>query len=171
MIQDIAWMVSIIPILIMVAIFSGVFASSGAPATVVASRQEGLRKSLFLGFLAIGIPLGVHTLAELPYTRPASWSGPALTVEATGRQWSWDLSRTDFKVGEPVEFRVTSADVNHGFAIYDASRRVVAQTQAMPGYVNTLRHRFTAPGTYTVMCLEFCGAAHHAMTAELHVAP
>jgi cytochrome c oxidase subunit 2 len=69
--------------------------------------------------------------------------------------------------GRPVEFHVTSKDVNHGFAIYDQGLRIVAQTQAMPNYVNILRYTFPASGTYRVLCLESCGLAHHMMAAEI----
>ena len=72
-------------------------------------------------------------------------------------------------VGEPVEFRVTSADVNHGFGIYDESLRLLAQTQAMPGYTNRLRFTFQKPGKYRILCLEYCGLGHHEMPAEISV--
>ena len=64
---------------------------------------------------------------------------------------------------------VTSADVNHGFGIYDADLRLVAQTQAMPGYTNRLRHTFAAEGTYRVLCMEYCGLVHHNMITEIKV--
>jgi hypothetical protein len=44
--------------------------------------------------------------------------------------------------GSLVEFRVTSFDVNHGFSVYSPSNRLIAQTQAMPGYVNRLANPF-----------------------------
>jgi cytochrome c oxidase subunit 2 len=47
--------------------------------------------------------------------------------------------------------------------------RIVAQTQAMPGYTNVLRYTFTEAGTYRVLCLEYCGAAHHVMAADIKV--
>ena len=70
---------------------------------------------------------------------------------------------------QSVRFDVTSADVNHGFGIYTREGRLVAQTQAMPGYVNRLRLQFDRPGTYRVMCLEFCGLSHHVMTGVIEV--
>ncbi|MGE5546833.1 MAG: cytochrome C oxidase subunit II [Solirubrobacterales bacterium] len=169
--QDIAWYASIFPFFLVVLSFGFVLSRSRQLAQVPVGGQERLRRSLFFGALILGTPLAVHTMADLPYQKPDTWSGPSLKIEAVGRQWSWDLTRTDIKVGEQVEFYVTSADVNHGFAIYSPSMRVVAQTQAMPGYINILRHTFREPGTYTVMCLEYCGQAHHAMAAELHVSP
>lgn len=71
--------------------------------------------------------------------------------------------------GELVEFRVTSLDVNHGFAIYGPHNELVAQTQAMPGYVNNLRWKFMDPGVYSVYCLEYCGMAHSTMQTSFTV--
>ena len=39
----------------------------------------------------------------------------------------------------------------------------------MPGYVNRLRVRFDRPGTYPVMCLEYCGMSHHVMRGVIEV--
>jgi cytochrome c oxidase subunit 2 len=73
------------------------------------------------------------------------------------------------KAGSVVEFRVTSDDVNHGFAIYAPDGLIVTQTQAMPGYTNKLLHTFKEPGTYTVQCLEYCGLGHAPMKTTLQV--
>lgn len=75
----------------------------------------------------------------------------------------------EIAVDELVEFRVTSLDVNHAFAIYDADAELIAQTQAMPGYVNNLRWKFDAPGVYNILCLEFCGAGHQVMRTKITV--
>jgi cytochrome c oxidase subunit 2 len=68
-----------------------------------------------------------------------------------------------------VEFEVSSKDVNHNFAIYNSAGELVAQVQSMPDYTNRLFHTFDAPGHYYVLCLEYCGVAHHAMNAEFDV--
>ena len=72
-------------------------------------------------------------------------------------------------VGQPVEIRVTGADVNHGFGLFDANDRLITQTQAMPGFTNVIRHTFNSPGTYRVLCLEYCGLGHHTMFSKLVV--
>ena len=81
----------------------------------------------------------------------------------------WEISPNQAKAGTPVEFNVTSEDVNHGFALYAPDDRIVTQTQAMPGFTNRLRHTFTKPGTYRILCLEYCGLAHHNMVSEFEV--
>lgn len=54
--------------------------------------------------------------------------GPVQTVEVTGEQWAWTIAPSQVIAGRPVEFHVTSKDVNHGFAIYDQGLQIVAQT-------------------------------------------
>ena len=87
----------------------------------------------------------------------------------TGGPDEFEIDRNSVRVGELVEFHVTAQDVNHGFAIYKEKTRMVTQTQAMPGYVNRLQVRFTEPGDYELLCLEYCGVAHHDMRAVIHV--
>lgn len=170
--QTIAWQISLVLMTLVglgfafVAIRSGRREEDYAP---LQKRAYRLRRRLFWGLVLVFGPAMLYTLVELPYVRAAV--GAAQVVEATGYQWRWELSADRVTVGEPVEFRVTSADVNHGFGIYDANLRLVAQTQAMPGYTNTLRHTFAEEGTYRILCMEYCGIAHHNMLAELHVGP
>ena len=91
-------------------------------------------------------------------------------MQATGHQWAWELTPSTVRAGQLVEIRVTGADVNHGFGVYDANDRLVTQTQAMPGFTNKILYTFDTPGTYRIMCLEYCGVAHTGMTTELEVA-
>ena len=39
----------------------------------------------------------------------------------------------------------------------------------MPGVTNRLVHTFTQPGKYRILCLEYCGLAHHGMILEFDV--
>jgi len=110
---------------------------------------------------------------------------PARVVHVVARQFAFAISErpiendadyaaalgqtVELPVGQVVEFRVTSFDVNHGFALYAPHGRIVAQVQAMPGYINRLRWRFDQPGEYIAQCLEYCGAAHAGMHARFVV--
>jgi cytochrome c oxidase subunit 2 len=118
----------------------------------------------------------VLTLSRTPYASAAD-DTPARKIDAVGWMWAWDFQVDGASASLPlevparalVEFAVTSKDVNHGFGIYDLEGRLIAQTQAMPGYVNHLRVRFEKPGTYHVLCLEYCGVGHTVMMAEISV--
>jgi heme/copper-type cytochrome/quinol oxidase subunit 2 len=74
-----------------------------------------------------------------------------------------------FPLNRRIIFEVTSSDVTHGFGIYGPDGQLIAQTQAMPDYVNYLDVTFHQPGHYTVRCLEFCGVAHAIMQKDFTV--
>ncbi|HUX30252.1 MAG TPA: cytochrome C oxidase subunit II [Thiobacillus sp.] len=151
-----------------VAINSGTREEDYAP---LQKRAYRLRTRLFWALVLVFGPVMIYTLVDLPYDagRAGSEAGAVQVVEATGYQWRWELSRDHVAKDQPVEFRVTSADVNHGFGIYGPDMHLVAQTQAMPGYTNVVRYTFSKEGTYRILCLEYCGVAHHNMMAEFKV--
>lgn len=141
------------------------------------------KKRLFFALIlaSVLIILLTVTLPKSPYFLFADET-PAKVVYVAARQYSYTMSyqaidpksagRSDvieLPVNQPVEFRVTSFDVNHGFSIYNDRAELVTQTQAMPGYVNRLRWVFTEPGTYNVLCLEYCGVGHPIMRTSFTV--
>lgn len=138
------------------------------PYSVVQPRAYRLRTQLFIALLLLGLLVAAVTLRALPYHQSRVVRDPLL-VDVTAHQWYWELSRTSVEANRPVLFRVGSADVNHGFGIYDSERRLIGQVQAMPGYVSELVVEFSAPGTYQILCLEYCGLVHHAMVAAIEV--
>ncbi len=152
---------------IFVAINSGHRVENYAP---MQKRGYKMRAGLFV-VLALAFCMAmVFTLRTLPYDAPRiSASEEIQVIHATGRMWQWELSENTVALNQPVAFHVTSGDVNHGFGIYDPDMIIVGQTQAMPGYTNTLRHTFTRPGVYKILCLEYCGLAHHGMQSEFTV--
>jgi cytochrome c oxidase subunit II len=171
--QGVVWGSSIVLMGALAAVFARVAAEADLrPANcgpMIASAYR-LRRWLFLAAIIVLVAANYRTLMELPYVsltpRPA---GTAVPVSATGEQWAWTLTPNTFTVGQTAEFHVTSKDVNHGFALYDPGMRIVAQTQAMPGYTNILRYTFTEPGVYHVLCLEYCGLNHHNMRTDIGV--
>jgi cytochrome c oxidase subunit 2 len=128
------------------------------------------RARLFWAVMAGGVALAFGSLWQWPLAgHAAAAAKPETVIRAVGHQWRWTLDRDTVRVGELVEFHVRAEDVNHGFAIYRDKHTLVAQTQAMPGYVNKLQVRFSEPGEYEVLCLEYCGLAHHGMRAVIKV--
>ena len=67
----------------------------------------------------------------------------------------------------PVTFRLTSADVVHGFLLPNTN----VNTMVVPGFVAEVRTTFAQPGEYEMPCHEFCGLGHHAMWTRVSVAP
>lgn len=171
MYQEVAWFISLASIAVIAAVFGLVIAGSSKRIDYreIQSRGYSWRKRLFLALVAAGIPITGWTLVDLPYGAHQEQGPDAVHVKATGYQWYWKLETSSAKAGQAVVFHVETADVTHGFGIYDESMRLLAQTQAMPGYTNKLVYTFDQPGTYQILCLEYCGVAHHQMMAEFTV--
>jgi cytochrome c oxidase subunit 2 len=151
------------------------------PAEAVATAMSSVykaRKGYFLVLLgAVALALA-FTLPTTPYAYRFGDNKPEVTVKVSGQMWSWSVASDSggsqqgklvLPVGKLVEFDVSATDVNHNFAIYDSTGGLIAQVQAMPGYTNRLFHTFDAPGRYYVLCLEYCGIAHHAMNTDFEV--
>lgn len=171
MYQQVAWIVSIALIALLASAFIYVIrngSSTGNGAAISASTGRW-RSRLLLGLTIVFIPVIGYTLTKMPYVSNAMANVGAVEVQAKGYQWYWEISQTELPVGKLIEFQVTSADVNHGFAIYGPDMKILTQTQAMPGVTNVLRYTFEQLGTYQILCLEYCGMGHHTMMTELHV--
>lgn len=148
----------------------------------VKKRAYKIRKAWFALLLVVGLLVaGVVLVGYLPYQGAATnevspgvykvskaAAEDPVVVNVTGRQWTWEIEQRELPADRPIMFRVTSADVNHGFGIY-RDGELIAQVQAMPGYVNVLILRFERPGEYDIRCLEYCGAAHTAMRDRITI--
>ena len=169
--QDEVWFITLAGIGGVALIFLYVIsqAARSAEAVRVQRRADVIRRWFFLALLVLGVGVTAATLAPFPIPNQHPAKQAPQVIKVVGHQWAWQLSPGPIKAGVPVEFQVTSADVNHGFGIYDGSGRLLAQTQAMPGITNRLVHTFTQPGKYRVLCLEYCGMIHHGMRVEFDV--
>lgn len=103
----------------------------------------------------------------------AAISGDVRNVNVTARSWAFEISDKDkeYKVGETVRFLAKSEDTVHSFALIHPDGSQIFTMMLVPGagVDSAMVHTFTEPGEYTVRCLEFCGAAHHAMKSTLTV--
>jgi len=163
-------------------VFTYVYVSSKKAEDTAQGMSNPLKKRfwfLLILFVILGIFASI-TIPKSPYYLFADET-PTKVVHVSAMQFAFILSEKaidpknpsgediELPVNELVEFRVTSLDVNHGFAIYDNTNRLITQVQAMPGYVNRLRYKFKTPGTYDILCLEYCGMAHQVMRSSFIV--
>jgi len=164
-------------------VFTYIFVSS-KKATQAAQGMSNPLKKRFWFSLILFVILGIFATATIPNSPYYLFANetPAKVVHVSARQFEFILSKKaidpknpsgedniELPVNKLVEFRVTSLDVNHGFAIYNSSLRLITQVQAMPGYVNRLRYKFKEPGKYDILCLEYCGMAHSFMRSSFIV--
>ena len=89
----------------------------------------------------------------------------AVTVRFIGQQYSFTPSCIVVPTDTPVTFRVTSADVVHGFLIDGTNINLML----VPGYISSLGARFETPGEHLMPCHEFCSVGHEGMWGRIKI--
>jgi cytochrome c oxidase subunit 2 len=97
-------------------------------------------------------------------TTPPAADG-SVTVRIVAQQYSFTPQCIVVPAHAQVTFRVTSADVVHGFLVTDTN----INTMVAPGYVSTFRTNFDKPGDHLMPCHEYCGIGHEGMWAHVKV--
>lgn len=69
--------------------------------------------------------------------------------------------------GRPVDLRLRSQDVIHGFFIPGMRLK----QDAIPGMIGHLQFTPTVPGDYVILCSQVCGLGHARMQARLRILP
>jgi cytochrome c oxidase subunit 2 len=136
----------------------------------IATDLEKIReteKKWFVAVVVILAALVVGTIFFTPYGRSAGKN--AQVVKITAEQFAWLIPQTTIRVGHQVEFELTSKDVNHSFAVYNSAGVLLFQVQVMPDHWQDYVYTFSKPGTYQVLCLEYCGVGHDDMHAQFTV--
>lgn len=124
-------------------------------------------KTWFAIVIVLLVALLFATIFFTPYGRSARAGHQTVNVKAV--QFAWLIRGKPIKAGTSVEFRLTSADVNHGMAVYTQGGKLLFQVQVMPGKTQTYVYTFKKPGTYRIVCLEYCGVDHDLMQGRLTV--
>jgi cytochrome c oxidase subunit 2 len=170
MYQQAAMLISIVLIVFIILVFGFVVLNSDRRQEyeLIQKKAYRIRTGFFAAVITIMLLATVVTLRDLPFERPAH-AEDRVVVQVVSRQFAFELSQDQFQVDQPIEFQVTSKDVNHGFGIYDEDLNLIAQTQAMPEYTNSIHYTFTEPGIYQILCMEYCGIAHHVMIKEIKI--
>lgn len=97
----------------------------------------------------------------------------AMRVKAIGKMWEWvfeyENGRTSpelvIPVDKPVRLDLVSPDVNH--SLYIPAFRV--KEDVVPGYDNYMWFTPYYIGDYEILCTEYCGLLHSAMTSKARV--
>jgi len=133
------------------------------------ARKLVEREKTWFGILVVLlVGLLFATIFFTPYGRGES-GGTRQSMDVTAEQFAFLMPGKTVKAGEPVEFRLTSKDVNHGFAVFNSRHEFLFQVQVMPGKTQLYRYTFHKPGTYTVECFEYCGVDHDRMAGTFTV--
>jgi cytochrome c oxidase subunit 2 len=88
-------------------------------------------------------------------------------IPITARRFTYEPAELTLRLGEPVIFQLSSADVVMGFSVPDFGVR----TTIIPGQVAELPMVPTKLGKFTYLCDVFCGSGHENMDGTLRVVP
>ncbi|MBI3969600.1 MAG: cytochrome C oxidase subunit II [Chloroflexi bacterium] len=85
-------------------------------------------------------------------------------------KFGWVPSQLVLTTGRQYRIHVSSKDVNHGFSIHrNGETAQKANFQVVPGYEYVITMTFDQPGTYDIVCQEYCGIGHHVMVGKFIV--
>lgn len=120
-------------------------------------KAERLARLLVI-VLAIGLPALVVLARSAP--------GPIEIHGVMANEGGWTPGELTAKVGEPINLRLTSDDVMHGFAIGQSN---LPSVDVLPGKWTTTTLVFERPGKYTFYCTRWCGPNHWRMRGTIEV--
>lgn len=148
-----------------------------AVATMLGAFVAALLASVFIFGITLPSPVGRVNPTQLESTEFAepglrSMGDNRYTLHAVARMWAFDVGQP---VGKPAEVRiptgaevtfvVTSKDVTHGFFIEQHNMNLML----LPGQIARESVTFKQPGTYHIVCHEYCGPGHQNMIATIIV--
>jgi cytochrome c oxidase subunit 2 len=118
-------------------------------------------------------PSHVQTIDPARVAQTPPFDHPGLRKVGPGAYEAYYVSRIfsfapatiTIPAGAHVTFYVTSEDVEHGFSIPETG----VNTMVTPGWVSTVSHTFRDPGTFLLICNEYCGSGHQMMAAKVVV--
>jgi cytochrome c oxidase subunit II len=96
----------------------------------------------------------------------------ATEVYVTAKQWMWKFGYPDgtgslatlyVPANTPVKLVMTSRDVIHSFYVPDFR----IKQDVVPGRYTTAWFEAVAPGSYQILCTEYCGTDHSRMRGEV----
>lgn len=122
---------------------------------------------------AVHPPSHIETIDPTKLAENPEFSNPGVTTQPDGSvkvvvvagMYSWNPDPIEVPANRPITFRITSADVIHGFEVAGTN----ANAMAIPGYVSQFTIMFNKPGEYLLGCNEYCGILHHMMGGKLIV--
>jgi len=95
---------------------------------------------------------------------------PGKDVYVAGTRFAWVGLPVRLQAGREYDIHLGSYDVQHGFSVRKEDvLSKQSSLQVLPGYEWILPMTFDEPGTYHVICNEFCGFGHSTMHGRFQV--
>jgi len=95
---------------------------------------------------------------------------PGDSVYIAGRRFDWDGLPVELEAGREYDIHLGAYDVQHGFSVRpEETLSKHINLQVFPGNEWVIPMTFEEPGTYHVICNEFCGRGHQTMHGAFRV--
>jgi cytochrome c oxidase subunit 2 len=143
-----------------------------APLTPAVSAPVWLEIVVFGGLATLFFVWWVVGFRQ--YRELESPPADSMPVYVTAKQWMWEFAYPSgptsaelltVPVGRPVKLIMTSRDVIHSFFV--PAFRI--KQDVVPGRATTAWFEAVAPGTYDIMCTQYCGVRHSLMRGKVVV--
>lgn len=150
-----------------------------APRPNLASSNHSLEAAWTVIPAIILLVIGVMAFEVLIFTdtQCTSWD---VQVTAIGHQWFWEfwtnytngththsVGSLSLRSNTTVRLVLESVDVAHSIFI----QALGVHLDAIPGHQNSICFEPTMPGSYSIVCTQFCGLSHYAMVSTIDVTP
>jgi cytochrome c oxidase subunit II len=145
-----------------------------APFTVTPRVKAPLWLEAGVGLGLLGLFIVWWVIGFRQYREIETPPSDAMPIYVTAKQWMWKFQSPSgpatadvlvVPVGRPVKLIMTARDVIHGF--YVPAFRI--KQDVVPGHTVTAWFEAVEPGTYDVLCTQYCGTRHSLMRAQIVV--
>ena len=121
--------------------------------------------ALAVNLFHVGLPTCLADIKPFQTGELITHSATHYELHYVARMWEFDPGNAVVPVGSTVDIYVSSRDVTHGLILLGTDLNLMV----VPGVVNYARVKFDKPGTYQLLCHEYCGTGHDRMTSKLRV--
>jgi cytochrome c oxidase subunit 2 len=141
-----------------------------AVSVVLGAFTAALLASVFVFGVSLPSPVGRIDPAAI---ETSEFAEPGLrnmgdnqyTAHIIAQMWRYTPGEIRVPVGAEVTFVMTSKDITHGIIIEQHDVNLML----LPGQVTRATTTFNRPGTYQMVCHEYCGPGHHNMIGQVVV--
>jgi cytochrome c oxidase subunit 2 len=141
-----------------------------AVSVVLGAFTAALLASVFVFGVSLPSPVGRIDPMEI---ETSEFADPGLrhmgdnqyTAHIIAQMWRYTPGEIRVPVGSEVTFVMTSKDITHGIIIEQHDVNLML----LPGQVTRATTTFNRPGTYQMVCHEYCGPGHHNMIGQVVV--
>lgn len=112
--------------------------------------------------LGINVPTCVTDVAPFSEGKIIDKGGNHYEVHVVAKMWSFEPAEIHLPPGADVDLYLSAKDVVHGLYVEHTDVNLMA----IPGSVNAARLTFPQPGTYAMVCHEYCGVGHQNMAGR-----